>query len=392
MNHVVPVDPLEVLDATRLLVAVPSVNPSLAPGEGHGEAAVAEAARGWLEARGVESWLEEAAPGRPNLVARAGNGRGPTLVLCAHLDTVGTSGMTVPPFTPEVVGGRLYGRGSYDMKGSAGAIMAAAAALARGGLDGTVLVALVADEEHASVGAEHFVRHHSADGCLVTEPSHGQLILAHKGFAWGRIVTRGVAAHGSRWEVGVSAIGRMAPIIEALERFDREQLRQRSHPLVGPASLHCALVAGGTGLSTYAPECTLDVERRTLPGETAEQVLFELREVVARTRIEAEVTVPVDRPPLVCDPQSAVARAVRDAVRDVCGSEPVESGVAYWMDAAIFAGAGIPTVNYGPSGDGAHAAVEWVDVASLVDCARVFVAASRRFCAGSHSDRPVSSS
>lgn len=382
MNRHDAIDPLEVVDAARLLVSVPSVNPSLVPGEGHGEAAVAEAARAWLEARGVESWLEEAAPGRTNLVARVGRGQGPTLVLCAHLDTVGTGEMTIPPFVPEIADGRLYGRGSYDMKGSAGAIMATAAALARSGLDGTVLVALVADEEHASLGAEHFVRHHEADGCLVTEPSHGDLILAHKGFVWGRVVTRGVAAHGSRWEVGVSAIGLMAPIIEAIERFDRQRLRQRVHPLVGPASMHCALVAGGTSLSTYASTCTLDVERRTLPGETAEQVLFELREIVAETGIDADVSVEVHRPPLVCSPHSAVARAVRDAAREVCGAEPAESGVAYWMDAAVFAGAGIPTVNYGPLGDGAHAAVEWVDVASLVECARVYLAASHAFCGG----------
>ena len=253
------------VDAVQTLVRVPSVNPTIAPEEGTGERAVAEAARDWLQRQGVKAWLEEAAPDRPNCVAEVGIGSGPTLAWCAHLDTVGTSGMSIPPFEPTIADGRLYGRGSYDMKGSAGAIMAAAATLALEPIAGRVLLALVADEEDASAGAVHFVEHHKTDACIVTEPSEGSLVLAHKGFVWLELTTRGVAAHGSRWDLGVSAIGRMARVITALEEFDRDQLRSRTHTLVGPASLHCALVNGGSGWSTYAPECRLKVERRTIP-------------------------------------------------------------------------------------------------------------------------------
>ncbi len=382
-----PVTPEVLLPLLRELVSIPSVNPVLAPGEGAGEAAIAAYCRDWLQARGVRAWLEEAAPGRPNCVAEVGGGGGggggATLVLCGHIDTVSAAGMDIEPFAAAVRDGRVYGRGGYDMKGGVAAIMTAAAALAREPLPGRVLLALVCDEEHASLGADDFVRRHGADGasgCILTEPSDGALVLAHKGFVWAELVTEGVAAHGSRWQEGVSAVGRMARIVAELERFDREELRRRTHPLLGPASLHCATIAGGTGFSTYAAECRLRVERRTLPGETPEQVEHELLQAVARAGERAEVTLPFHRPPLESDRASPVATAVRSAATAVTGREPAETGVAYWMDAAVFAGAGIPAVDFGGSGAGAHAAVEWTDVDSWVVTANVLVEAARRFC------------
>ena len=200
-----PSDPLAPESIAALagdLIRIPSVNPAIAPDEAQGEQAVASFARDWLAARGVRAWLEEAAPGRPNAVAEVVGGPGPTLVLCAHLDTVGTAGMTIPPFEPTLRDGRLYGRGSYDMKGAAAACMSVAAALRGTAFDGRLLLALVADEEHASLGAADFVRRHRADGCILTEASAGTLVLAHKGFVWAEIVVRGRAAHGSRWEIG----------------------------------------------------------------------------------------------------------------------------------------------------------------------------------------------
>ncbi len=372
--------PAAVLDLLQQLIRIPSVNPTLVPDEDHGEAGVAAFARDWLAQQGMRAWLEEPAPGRPNAVAEVGDGSGPTLVFCAHLDTVGTAGMAIPAFEPRCEHGRVFCRGSYDMKGSAAAVMSAAAALAGTGLRGRVLVALVADEEYASIGASDFVQRHQADACILTEPSEGQLILGHKGFVWAELVTAGRAAHGSRWDLGVSAIGKMGRIIAALEQFDRQVLRKRVHPLVGPASMHCALIQGGTGLSTYAPECRLKVERRTLPGETAQQVVRELEEVVRQVGEETGVRCFFDRSPLLCDREAPVARCLRDAVSAVTGRTPAEAGVAYWMDAAIFAAAGIPAVNYGPSGAGAHEAVEWVDLDSVVTCAQILVEAARRFC------------
>ena len=367
------------LDALQLLVRTPSVNPCLAPQEGCNESAVAWAARDWLAAHGVKSWTDEVAPGRPNCVAEAGDGKGRTLVFCAHLDTVGTLGMTIPPFEPNLVDGRVYGRGSYDMKGSAAAVMAAMAGLEDMHLHGRVLASLVADEEYGSLGAQDFVKRYPADGCVVTEPSEGRLVLAHKGFVWAEIVARGRAAHGSRWDLGVSAIGKMGRIIAALEEFDQQELRGRLHPLVGPASQHCALIQGGAGLSTYSEKCTLQVERRTLPGETPEQVMEDLARVIERAGERADIRCTLHRPPLTCDRNARVASDLRQAVVAVTGTLPEEIGVGYWMDAALFAEAGVPTVNYGPAGAGAHEAVEWVDLASVATCAEVLVETARRF-------------
>lgn len=368
-----------ILELLQLLIRVPSVNPTLAPGEPYGEAAIAAAARDWLASRGLRAWLEEPAPGRPNAVAETGRGNGPAIVFCAHLDTVGTAGMTIPPFEARLEDNRVYGRGAYDMKGSAAALMSAAAALAQEDIPGRVLVALVSDEEYASIGAQDFVNRHTADACILTEPSEGRLILAHKGFVWAEITTTGRAAHGSRWDLGVSAIARMGRIIAALEAFDQKSLRTRTHPLLGPASQHCAMIQGGSGLSTYSEKCTLQLERRTLPGESPEQVLEELAGVVHSTGEQAEIKLTLDRPPLTCDPAARIASCVRDAAQAVTGRAPEESGVSYWMDAALFAAAGIPTVNYGPAGAGAHEAVEWVDLDSVVACAHVLAASARLF-------------
>jgi acetylornithine deacetylase len=368
-------------DLLAELVRIPSVNPSLDPSSA-GEEAIAAFCVDWLEQHGVRAWLEEASPGRPNVVAEVGDdaGSGPTLVLCAHLDTVSAAGMDMPPFEPRREGDRLYGRGAYDMKGGVAAVMCAMAGLAeRRPARGRALAALVADEEDASIGAFDFVRRHHADACILTEPSALDLVVAHKGFVWLEVETRGMAAHGSRWERGESAIARMAPVVVALSEFDERVLRGRCDPQCGPASLHCATIRGGEGISTYAPSCTLRVERRTIPGEAANVVVAELERVIRSADARAEVRTLLVREPMTCAPDARVAECVRRAAEAELGRAPRESGVAYWMDAAVFAGAGIPAVNIGGAGDGAHAAVEWADVPSHEACARILVRAACGF-------------
>ncbi len=367
-----------ILPLLQELIRIPSVNPALAPHESDGEAALAAFARDWLADRRVESWLEEVVPGRPNVVSQVGRDSRPTFVLCAHIDTVSAAGMEIAPFEPRLEGRRVYGRGSYDMKGGVAAVLAAMAALSDSDLPAKVMAALVVDEEHSSIGADDFVARHGADACIITEPTDGRLCLSHKGFVWCRITTTGVAAHGSRWDLGVSAVGKMGRIVAELERFDRETLRQRTDPRLGPASLHCATIEGGSGISTYASNCMLQVERRTLPGESLDRVRDELETAVSAAGEEATVDCYFERTPTVCEPDAPVARAVRDAALHVTGHTPEEIGVGYWTDAAIFDAAGIPTVNYGPAGSGAHAAVEWVDLDSVVVCAQVVAEAVRR--------------
>ena len=374
-----PLAPETVLGLLGELVSIPSINPSLGEAGATGEKEIANFAVRWLEKHGVRARLEEAAPGRPNAVGEVGDEKGRTLVLCAHIDTVGVAGMTIPPYEPSYRDGKVYGRGSYDMKGGAAAVMCAAASLAQDSLKGTVMVALVADEEYESRGAEAFVARHRADGCILTEASEGGLVLAHRGFVWVDVTTKGRAAHGSRWDLGRSAIAPMGRVITALEEFDAKTLRRRVHPLVGPASMHCSLVEGGVGISTYAPTCRLTLERRTLPDEAPERVLEEIRAIVRGADPEAEVTLRLQRAPLLTDREAPVARCVRDSITAVVGSVPEEIGVAYWMDAAVFAAAGIPSVDYGPSGAGAHEAIEWVNADSVVTCARVLRESALRF-------------
>ena len=359
------------------LVAIPSVNPHLSDHPDAGETAIADHIVGWCASRSIEAWTEEAAPGRFNAIARVGSGS-PVLIFCAHIDTVAVHGMT-DPFTPRVEDGRLYGRGAYDMKAGAAAIMCALEALEKEPAAGTVIGAFVCDEEWASAGAYDFIERHGGDACVVTEPSEGRLVLAHKGFVWMEVAVRGIAAHGSRWDLGDSAIARMARIVAALDMFDQDQLRQRTYPLLGPASMHVSQIHGGSGISTYAAECTARIERRTLPGESPEQVLLEVEDVIEGIGETADVRILMDRPPLVCDRDAPIARTVREAARAMTGTEPEECGVGYWMDAAVFANAGIQTVNIGAAGAGAHGAEEWVELESVVVNARTLERTARRF-------------
>ena len=377
--HADPLSRESILELLQQLIRIPSVNPLLAE-DGTGEQAIAEFARDWLAAHGVKAWTDEVAPGRFNAVGETGKGAGPVLVACGHIDTVHITGMDIPPFEPRVEGGRVYGRGSYDMKGGVAAVMAAAAALAQRDLAGKFIAALVADEEYGSLGAQDFVRRYQGEACVVLEPTQqgmAELITSHKGFVWLEVVTRGRAAHGSRWDEGVSAIAAMAPIVTALEAFDRDVLRTRTHPLLGPASMHAGVISGGTGFSTYAAECRLKVERRSLPGETPEQVLAEVRAIAGP---DAEVSIVLAQPPLDVADNSRIAQCARTAMKHVTGVEPATAGVWYWMDAALFSQAGMDTVNFGARGDGAHAAVEWVDLDTVVQCAQALYETGALYC------------
>jgi acetylornithine deacetylase len=364
------------------LVAIESINPDLVPG-GSGEAGIARFVAGWLERAGLEVAISEAAPGRPNVIGRVhGSGGGRTLLLNAHMDVVGTDGMDAP-FSPRIEGNRMYGRGAYDMKAGLAAIMVAGAAAVDRGLAGDVVVVAVCDEEFASIGAYAAAEVLTADGAVVTEPTGDrvQIAIAHKGFSWHEIEVRGRAAHGSRPEDGVDAIAGMGHVLVALDELAGELARRPGHPLLGPASLHASLIAGGRELSTYPELCTLGLERRTLPGETAGVVEEELEAMldVARGRhqgLDARLRTIVVRDPFEVAPDAAIVRCARAALGD---QTPV-IGVPYWADSAVFSAAGIPTVIFGPGGEGAHAAVEWVDLDQLDRCIAALADVIVSFC------------
>jgi acetylornithine deacetylase len=365
----------EVAELVSQLVAIDSTNPRLVP-NGAGEAEVAAFAARWLEAAGLDVSVREVAPGRPNVVARAaGSGGGRDLLLNAHMDIVGVEGMT-DPFTPRIEDGRLYGRGGFDMKGGLAAIMLAAARAARADLRGDVIVAAVCDEEFASIGAEAVASEVWADAAIVTEPTGLEVCVAHKGFLWLEIETEGVAAHGSRPDLGVDAIAAMGGVLVGIERLAGALAAGRSHPLLGPGSVHASLIEGGRELSSYPDRCTLRIERRTIPGETRELVEAQVRALAGK----ATVSTSFERLPFEVDPDVSIVRALRRHAADVLGRQPPVVGHWAWMDAAVFSAAGISTVVFGPGGAGAHATEEWVDLASVATCADVLESVAREFC------------
>lgn len=353
------------------LVRIDSVNPDLVPG-GAGEAELARFVADWLEDAGLEVEVEEVAPGRPNVVGRArGTGGGSTLLLNAHMDTVGYDGMEAP-LEPRVEDCRLYGRGAYDMKGSLAAIMLAGAEAAQAGLRGDVLVAAVVDEEVFSVGAEAVARGYRADAAIVSEPTELRLVVAHKGFVWMEVETKGRAAHGSRPDLGEDAIVAMGRILTGLGALADALLANPSHALLGSGSVHASLIRGGVELSTYPESCVLGLERRTVPGETVELVEHQIREIAGHAEIRTRFV----REPFEVAQEEPVVQAV---LRHADG--PELAGVPFWADSAVFAAAGIPTVVFGPGGEGAHAQVEWVDLADLERCKDVYLAVARELCA-----------
>ncbi len=363
----------ELLEA---LVAIESVNPTLVPG-GAGEGEIAHFVASWLGRHGVEAEYQELSDGRANVVGRVrGRGGGRTLVLNAHMDTVALGGDDAG-LAPRVDGSRLYGRGSYDMKGGLAAIMLAAAALPRD-LAGDLVVAAVADEEALSIGTEALVERVRADAAIVTEPTDLSVTIAHKGFVWLEVETTGVAAHGSRYDLGVDAIARMGPVLVGLAELD-ERLRADGapHPLLGGPSLHASLIEGGHELSSYPDRCVLKVERRTLPGETLAAVEAQVRAVAG----DASVKTLFARQPLETSGEEPIVQTLLGEATGRLGHAPEMIGVSGWMDAGLLAAAGIPTVIFGPAGAGAHADVEWVDLESVTGCVDILVATAEAFCA-----------
>jgi acetylornithine deacetylase len=364
-----------VAELVSQLVAIDSINPALVPG-GAGEAEIGAFVGAWLERAGLDVAIDEVAPGRPNVVARAGgSGGGRSLLLNAHMDIVGVAGMA-DPFSPRIEGGRLYGRGGYDMKGGLAAIMLAGARAAAAGLRGDVIVTAVCDEEHASIGAEAIAERVWADAAIVTEPTGLDVCVAHKGFLWLEVETTGVAAHGSRPDLGVDAIAAMGSMLVGVERLAGELAAGGGHPLLGPGSVHASLIQGGRELSSYPDRCVLQLERRTIPGETRDQVEHEVRALAGR----AQVRTTFERAPFEVDPGAPIVAAVRRHAAAVLRRDPEVVGHSAWMDAAMLSAAGIPTVVFGPAGAGAHAVEEWVDLASVTACADVLTAVARDFC------------
>ncbi len=361
------------------LIAIDSVNPSLVAG-GAGEMQIAHFIKHWLESNGFEThWLETIA-GRPSVVGIAkGSGGGRSLMLNGHMDTVTTSGYNGNPLEPRVEHGKMHGRGSYDMK-SGLAAMLIAAARARAGLRGDVLVACVSDEEDSSLGTEEVLRHFRADAGIVTEPTELEIVTAHKGFVWASITTHGVAAHGSRPHLGVDAIAKIGRVLTELEALDLRLRSEVGHPILGTGSVHASIISGGEERSSYPAQCILEIERRTIPSENAATLEAEIKTIFETCRaadpnFNASYQIGLERQPLET-PKNA---AILEVLQRKTGAKL--SGASYWADAALMQAAGIDTVMYGVIGAGAHAAEEWVDLDSLEVLTEDLFQTIKEFCA-----------
>jgi acetylornithine deacetylase len=377
------------LELLKQLIAVDSINPSLVPGAA-GEAAVARTIAEAMRGIGLTVETQDVAPGRPNVVGTLdGRAAGRSLMFCGHIDTVGVTGMKAP-FDPAERDGRIYGRGSQDMKSGVAAMIDAARVIAEsGGLDaGKLVIACVVDEEHASVGADALVTRWRADGAVVTEPTDLQIAIAHKGFEWVEIETEGRAAHGSRPREGRDAIRLMARILTLLDTLDKDLQSRSAHPLLGTASLHASLIEGGRELSSYPDRCHLQMERRSIPGEAPGIAAREVDDLLARLRSEDPEFKAASKQIFARSPYEiaaghelpqAMLRAHLSAAPEH-PSTPAPIGMSFWTDAAILGDAGIPSILYGPTGAGLHSVEEWVDAQSVLTCRDALVALARDWC------------
>jgi acetylornithine deacetylase len=380
------IDRKHTLETLVRLVQTNSINPTLAPGA-PGEQEIGEFIAESLGACGLTVETYQPAPGRTSVLGRLpGTGGGRSLMLNAHSDTVDVAGMA-EPFSGAIRDGKLYGRGSYDMKGSLAACMAAAKALKDSDtrLRGDVLVAAVADEEYGSLGTSDLLTRIKVDGAIVTEPTALEVCLAHKGYLWIEVLVAGRAAHGSKFQFGIDANMKMGQFLGKLSVLERDLRSRHPHPLVGPPSLHAAMLSGGTGLSTYAPSSTVQIERRTVPGETEAQAIAEIQAIVDSLAAEdpdfhASVRPFFVRNPFEVTANARIVQAVDRAAAKVRGRPAAHIGDTPWMDAALLQAAGVETVVCGASGAGAHADVEWVDVESVIQLAEILAEAAVDYC------------
>jgi len=374
---------------TRELVRIDSRNPSLVtggPGEGAAARALSEILTGW----GLRVEMHDVAPGRPNVVARIGRPGARSLMFNGHLDVVGIEGMTHAAWGDSSSGDptRIYGRGSSDMKSGVAAMCAAAARAADVALDGEVVVTAVVDEEYESAGTRAVLeRGVRADAAIVAEPTRLAIMPAHLGFVWIDVTTHGRAAHGSRWDLGVDAIRHAGLALAEIDRLDNEELPKRLHPLLGRPSVHASLIEGGTGMSTYPDRCTVRIERRTIPGETPENVRRELADACAlvakrRAGFRADVAVTFSQAPSDVAVDAPIVRALGDAIRDR-GEEVRVQGMTAWTDAALLNAAGIPAICFGPGDIGlAHAAEEYVMIDEIERATEIMSRLATQWCGG----------
>ncbi len=364
-----------VLSILADLVRINSINPAY--DNGRPETEIADYVRAFFERLELETWRQEVSPGRFNqLVKLPGSGRG-RVVLEAHMDTASINGMTIPPFEPEIRGGKLYGRGSCDTKAGLAAMMDAVATLREQKRipPCEVWLAAAADEEFAFTGVSRLCEGIEADAAIVAEPTEMRNVIASKGVLRWRIRVRGKAAHSSKPHLGVNAIENMAHVVLAIGG-ENEKLAAGTHPLLGPGTLNVGVISGGVQVNFVPDACAIEIDRRLLPGERVADVLAHHERMLdeLRARIPGFDAVQ-ETPPMLADEALETAADAAVAVTaarvlEGMGLNGTPAGVPYGSDASKLSRAGVPTIIFGPGSiDQAHAAVEWVDCDQVVRAA-----------------------
>lgn len=366
------------------LVKINSVNPDLEKG-GPGEIEIGTYIHNTLLTLGFHSTIATISDGRMNIVGkRAGASKGRSLILNAHMDTVGVKGMN-DPFGATIKDGKLFGRGAYDMKGSIAAMLGVAKTISDQNikLPGDLILTFVADEEYESIGTQALLKDISADACIVTEPTELKICLAHRGFGVYEITTHGLAAHGGLHKVGIDANLKMGKVLYELGQLSQRVTSAKKHQLCGEASLHVPLINGGQSLFIYANQCTINVERRTLPGEEESIVYQELRNILTQLHSEdkdfnATIKQLIWRNPYEIAKDSSIVKALSNSIGRANSVEYI--GHTWWEDSGLFGQAGIPTVIIGPKGGGIHQHEEWVELNSVFELSTILLNTAINFC------------
>ena len=380
------IDNSQLLKILQELIKIESINPTLAK-EGSGESEIAYYIADYLKDLGIQIKFQKIEGNRLNTIGiLKGNGMGRNLILNGHTDTVSVSNMKIEPFNPDFKRGNVYGRGASDMKsGLAIIIMALQTILQKDEeLKGDITLGFVADEEYASLGTEEFVKEYKADGGIVCEPSNMNIIIAHKGFAWIKVILHGKSAHGSLKDFGIDAIIKAGKFLVKVEELEKNILSNKKHSLLGTPSLHASLINGGTELSTYPDYCEIQLERRNLPGETQKMISNEIKTIINNLKqvdekFEADYDLFFYRSPLEISKEEGIVKSLQQSCTDL-GYKPKFGGFAGWTDAALMNDTGTPTVIFGPKGTGNHADVEYVNFKSVVKSTEILINTIIDFC------------
>lgn len=376
---------------TQVLTQINSSNPTLSVADGVGETAIADYLAAWFSHRGIEyHWIEKVA-GRPSIVGvLRGTGGGKSLMFNGHTDTVSLSGYEADPLSG-CIGTKngkqvIFGRGSLDMKGGLATALAALSATKASGrvLRGDVIIAAVSDEEDTSQGTQDVIEAGwRADAAIFPEPTQGAILTAHKGFVWVEVDILGVAAHGSDPETGRDAILYAGLFLQALDKY-RTQLPVDD--LLGQASFHCGLIRGGEEPSSYPSNCTITAEFRTVPSQTNQSILADISGLLRDITHETpgfkynEPRVIMSRPTQNLAVDHPFVQKTVACTSAVLGRIPSVQSGSFWTDAAFFSAVGVPSIVYGPTGEGLHGKEEWVEIESLQEFQSIFTQLLQEFC------------